>query len=491
MLQYRRELEHGIAVSFPLHKAASDGDIYAVRDILASFDDPLPVNAPDAEGRSAIFYAQIRGFQEITDLLESVGWTKMPEGNTFRGAGGRLCFWEYDGVAAAAATLKQQPSRSALRFLYAQKPTTASAIVREKKKTDIALRHANRKVEYGATFATVGKGHTLYSRKAAGTSRYVRASKAGKAIRPALNVRDYAAGHHVFNQRLRAATEALQSDAVGYGSEEEDEKIMRLVEATATGADGDSWEGSCASARTLANVARFVVDRKPTRSANGAWVVIQPSDVEEEEDAYMPVAPSDDVLSVASSDVGSLFDVISLDEWPTLSSEVSSMGYCMRFADELQEVPEEAQEEAEEREWNVVVVDETQDERQGRQVESEKRADATVTVKAASGVAWGNPVATLSVVSGVAQGRVARFTRSHATAAAVAMDANEGAGAVDGTSGSGGGAGAAGAADGAAMDAKEAAFQEALEAALGPIDATWRVSRARSQGGRLHAVRRP
>ena len=67
-------------VDSELHAAAAEGDIKRCATLLAGDSPPLP-NAPDSEGRSAIFYAQVRGHAGVAKLLSTNGWTPMPEHN--------------------------------------------------------------------------------------------------------------------------------------------------------------------------------------------------------------------------------------------------------------------------------------------------------------------------------------------------------------------------------------------------------------------------
>ena len=87
-----------------LHTAAAAGDLALVQDILAYADSPPQPNAPDDEGRSAIFYSQIRGHSDVTAFLVQHGWTAMPEGNLYAGPGGRSMFWQSGAWGSARPT---------------------------------------------------------------------------------------------------------------------------------------------------------------------------------------------------------------------------------------------------------------------------------------------------------------------------------------------------------------------------------------------------
>ena len=80
-----------------IHAAAAAGDVEQVAACLSSDPKPMP-NAPDEQGRSAIFYAQILSHDTIVSLLTLAGWTPMPEGTlSYTGPGGRAIWWRSTG----------------------------------------------------------------------------------------------------------------------------------------------------------------------------------------------------------------------------------------------------------------------------------------------------------------------------------------------------------------------------------------------------------
>merc|ERR1711970_208549 len=96
-----------------IHRAAAAGNLTAVLSLLAS-PDPPAANAPDQDGRTAAFYAQMNGHLDVVDALARNGWTRMPEGLIFSGPGGRKCFWSWCSVAPAP----QQCERKAAKLHY-------------------------------------------------------------------------------------------------------------------------------------------------------------------------------------------------------------------------------------------------------------------------------------------------------------------------------------------------------------------------------------
>mmetsp|Transcript_21733 Transcript_21733/g.64081 ORF Transcript_21733/g.64081 Transcript_21733/m.64081 type:complete len:362 (+) Transcript_21733:72-1157(+) len=78
-----------------IFRAAARGDVDKVRAIIdhAEANGVDIADAVDEVGRSACFYAQMTGGEEVTQLLLSRGWTAMDESNFFLNSAGRLCFW--------------------------------------------------------------------------------------------------------------------------------------------------------------------------------------------------------------------------------------------------------------------------------------------------------------------------------------------------------------------------------------------------------------
>merc|ERR1719240_1086018 len=148
-----------------LHEAAAAGDLARVQSILAYPHPPLQPNAPDAEGRSAIFYAQIRGHTDVTNFLVQHGWTAMPEGNLWRGGpGGRTMFWKWHQDTARPVSTTRPVNDTDM----------TKHVRRETAKQDwqsvVAKRDLRRKYAYASNPHVVGKAHKLYARKTAGCS---------------------------------------------------------------------------------------------------------------------------------------------------------------------------------------------------------------------------------------------------------------------------------------------------------------------------------
>jgi len=302
---------------FPLHEAAQHGDTEAVRRILSGLDD-LPVNEPDDAGRSAIFYSQIHGFDDITDLLAARGWSKMPEGSIFRGPGGRQCFWTYDEPSFVS---RPQP-RPHPRFVVAPTPSPAAKL--SAKKAAIRERKVLRSAYYrGPGVNVVGPAHKMYPRKQPGR---LAPGGAPRPPKPALNTRDLAALHWrpgAMRNVLCAAESARASDLCW---------LEDMAEAEIALGEGDvphamehaQSEAMLLEALTLADAARFVLDRRPTRNADGAWVVVEPEAAAaktQEEAAVVAPTPLGGARSLASLAANAADDG---GEWPALDGGVGN-----------------------------------------------------------------------------------------------------------------------------------------------------------------------
>jgi len=281
-------LAASLADAFPLHRAVREGHLHTVRHLFAASHLNFPANEPDDLGRSAVFFAQLQGRADLVHELVSRGWTPMPEGNLYRGAGGRLCFWNDANPGVRAA-----PCGVAWRHCGGSAPPVRVVRDTDKHKDAIRFRRAEARLRFGLTDNSVGKVHRLYARKEYGSSR-----SRTRHARPHLNVRDCAEGHATPRDMVQAA---LHLDEAGSGGSDEGEledallleateTVARTVEATRT--------ATRTAARTLESVARFVLDRRPTRAADGQWVVLESSLLADE----LVVVPSreEDVISLAS-----------------------------------------------------------------------------------------------------------------------------------------------------------------------------------------------
>ena len=281
------------------------GDYDTLSAILCELKEKnrLPIDEPDAEGKSAMFYAQICGHEAIIELLSSRGWTKMPAGNIFTsGRSGRNMFWQYDGRVSSAARPFHATSRkppAAMSFMRYDRPLAMKTAT--KKPSTVQLRQLLRR-HPRSQMSLSGPDHWLYSRKVAGglaAKAEGAQTEKEKRRRPALNVRDWATGFKQYNQLVQAGNAALAGQvaeaAVGTGSEYDEDSDE---EEEARGMASPAHE-----CRTLAKVARFVINRKPVRNAEGtAWIVIE------------PVCPEDEVLSIASESYDDVLSVASEDD---------------------------------------------------------------------------------------------------------------------------------------------------------------------------------
>ena len=103
--------------------------------------------------------------------------------------------------------------------------------------------------------------------------------------------------------------------------------------------------------RTPAKVARFVINRKPVRNAEGtAWIVIEPVCPEDEE-AYIPSAPYDEVLSIASESYDDVLSVASEDDGCDIWTSEEAGEPLAPVGEEEEEKEEEEEEGALPRLW--------------------------------------------------------------------------------------------------------------------------------------------
>lgn len=242
---------------FSLHAMAARGNLHALKDLLAQPEHNQP-NAPDAEGRTAIFYAQVHGHAEVVTLLEQHGWTRMPEGNLWRGPGGRAMWWS-SGHWATARPLPSMHSYPANVYGGASSSTAKAEPQMSERTWRMTQRQQRRQYEYrNGLLSTHGPKHKLYMRKAVG-------GRAAANVKPALNTRDFAEAYAKPDERT------LVEEQRRFLAHEDEED---LAEAEAHDVEAAP---PVAPRPTVADVARFVVFRKPTL-IDGSWVVPEADD---------------------------------------------------------------------------------------------------------------------------------------------------------------------------------------------------------------------
>ena len=255
-------------MEFELHAAAASGNYELCEALLAENPRPAP-NAPDAEGRSAIFYAQLRGHSAVVALLAARGWTKMPEGNLHEGPGGRTIWWNEGAWGTArpqtGVTFYSIPRPSSGQHPYSQPlrqnawKSKSERLAERKQLRDQRFRQMS--VDVISTLPTDRK---LYTRKEAN-------STVGRSRRrPCLNTRDFAETHEaledpmVISESIEFASSTLRAQLWQSLHDEEDAATEFL----------SYMEDRSAHRATIGEVARFVVDRKPTWSTVDGWVVL-------------------------------------------------------------------------------------------------------------------------------------------------------------------------------------------------------------------------
>jgi hypothetical protein len=301
-----------------MHAAAVAGELSHVLDLLDN-GPPLERNAPDSAGRSAIFYAQLLGHASIVKLLSERGWTKMPEGNMARAPGNRSMWW----TSGPWSTARPRMALSSGLFFCAAAPRVDDARMAPRLTSDVG---------------PAASPH-FFGRKVHGGTRTTR-----KVIKPSLNTYDLAEAslpccrgdeaHLVDVQRnfLSSRCHASMDDAgdemhdrcwcCGCADEDVHKASMAsldlaspaAVQAAAAqvaaaeaarvrltaGWTRDDYlsvrmtterKATPPSAMVKAVEERYIVDRKPTRAADGSWAVVAP-DADVPEVAAFCAAPS-------------------------------------------------------------------------------------------------------------------------------------------------------------------------------------------------------
>ena len=305
-----------------LHAAAATGELSHVRNLLDN-GPPFQKNAPDSAGRSAIFYAQLLGHADIVKLLSKRGWMKMPEGNRARAPGGRS-MWKTSGpwiVAPMALSSGLFFCAAAPPYPPAQPPTC----------------HAPARTASRLTLDVVGPAasHHFFGRKVHGGTRTAR-----KVSRPSLNTYDLAEAflpccrgdeaklvdvqRDFLFSRCHASMDDADDDMYDYCCGCIDANVYKARHdltspAAVQAAAAEAAAAEAARVRLTAGWTRvfdslsvretterkvtpplamvkaveehYIVDRKPTRAADGSWVVVAP-DADVPEVAAFRAAPS-------------------------------------------------------------------------------------------------------------------------------------------------------------------------------------------------------
>lgn len=352
MQSWKSELDNGQSVKWPLHKACQEGDINRVQMILdaareANVIDEL-INQPDDDARSAVFYSQLLGCDEVTELLASSGWTKLPEGTLMRGPGGRNMFWKY-AEPTCSCTIRRSLTFSAW-VPPRNTPAAAGQPVQRTlrlpnqgaKKDRQMLRRQQRLIDYRNAVQVVGPDHKFFPRKQVG-GRTDDLPQRKRRIKPSLNHGQLPMGSATMRAATRPTGDAtrLAMEEIYGGSDDNDES----ADETDLDSDVEIGDTVAIDTLTLASVARFVVDRRPVLAENGMWVILDTAEADEA--AVVPSALEDDVLSLASfatdDDVNA--------EWPALNGRAPCV--AERTAP-LDDVTEEAWEALVPSDWDDV-----------------------------------------------------------------------------------------------------------------------------------------
>jgi len=301
-----------------LHAAAAAGELSHVLALLDK-GPPLQKNAPDSAGRSAMFYAQLLGHANIVKLLSERGWTKMPEGNMARAPGDRSMWW----TSGPWITARPRMVLSSGLFFCAAAPSVCDARMAPRLTSDIVCPAAS---------------PHFFGRKVHGGTRTTR-----KVIKPSLNTYDLAeaflpccrgdevnlvdAQRNFLSSRCHTSMDdagdemhdrwwcgCVDADVHKASTASLDLASPATVQAAATQVAAaeaarvrltagwtrdDSLSVRVTSERKAtppgamvkAVEERYIVDRKPTRAADGSWVVVAP-DADVPEVAAFCAAPS-------------------------------------------------------------------------------------------------------------------------------------------------------------------------------------------------------
>jgi len=253
-----------------IYDACKTGNVVCVRQHLAS--KMLKPNAPDSNGRSAIFYAQVHGHRAVVDLLVVHGWTKMPEGNMSVGPGGRKIFWEWCEAANARKPPPPPPPPPVEKVeppSESESKTPSNAARPSARKEAVRERRLERESERQGGLPD----HPLYARKEA-------RSKGGKG-KPTLNTRadDEWRMHVELEEEQEVRRLLTRADVGGVGDELSPELLARCLAVRPVAAQAPYAPPRSLGATTPHAVAlesgRVVASVTPTLAADGSWVVVQ------------------------------------------------------------------------------------------------------------------------------------------------------------------------------------------------------------------------
>jgi hypothetical protein len=142
------------------------------------------VDCADEAGRTACFYAQLRGHEHIAALLAARGWTAMDSSSLFTTSGGRVCFWHEPKLPR-----RLRPVPALMRSATAVVDTRGAPPARVESLKKAPARVASlKKARVAERRAARAAGHTVRARAA--RLLYVpsapRAAKANASLRPYL-----------------------------------------------------------------------------------------------------------------------------------------------------------------------------------------------------------------------------------------------------------------------------------------------------------------
>jgi len=171
-----------------LFTAARTGDTARLNAILEQSGVTLSPLDTDEAGRTAIFYSQLSGHAEATQLLEEHGWKPMDKANLFAGPGGRLCFWSDPSGVRVRQLRPREPTPmvnwAVKRPVVVQATAQAARQVADRRKREplshkkaaVAFRKKMRAAEYHllvrtGSMAISGADHPMYPRRVYGGGR--------------------------------------------------------------------------------------------------------------------------------------------------------------------------------------------------------------------------------------------------------------------------------------------------------------------------------
>ena len=194
-----------------LFAAVRRGDADIVGRLLVDTDSPPAIDAPDEAGCTAIFYSQMLGLDNITEMLSAAGWTPMDTSNLTLGAGGRPMFLKWCAAARAPAaghlalswpvrcSVMKRDKEAAVKDTIIARREARSCTARVRRR----MRELERSTQKKAPQFNLNRDHPFYARKQHGCKRK------GGVARPALHVWDTALAFGQRKQQLAAAIAQL------------------------------------------------------------------------------------------------------------------------------------------------------------------------------------------------------------------------------------------------------------------------------------------